>query len=96
MLTRLKRIIRLSKYEDPILERLQSLQVAIEDNQRLSNNGLAFDPSKFSDEDASVLSGEAKGEYLPDMTESEVLAYERNERMGWKNFKLPWQHESSE
>lgn len=31
-----------------------------------------------------------KGEFLPDMTESEVLDYERKERLGWKEFKLPW------
>lgn len=35
--------------------------------------------------------GDGKAEFLPDMTEQEVLDYERNERLGWKNFKLPWQ-----
>lgn len=32
-----------------------------------------------------------RGEFLPDMSEDEVLDYERKERMGWKDFKLPWQ-----
>lgn len=35
---------------------------------------------------------DVKGEFLPDMTEEEVLAYERNERLGWKKLTdhLPW------
>ncbi len=33
-----------------------------------------------------------KGEFLPDMTEEEVLDYERKERLGWKAFKLPWKN----
>lgn len=33
--------------------------------------------------------GDGKAEFLPDMSEAEVLDYERNERLGWKNFKLP-------
>lgn len=37
-----------------------------------------------------VVRAEPKGEFLPDMTDDEVLKYEHDER-GWKNFKLPWQ-----
>ncbi len=36
---------------------------------------------------------EDKGGFFPDMTDDEVLQYERNERLGWKNFKLPWQEQ---
>lgn len=31
-----------------------------------------------------------KGGFFADMTEDEVLQYERDERLGWKNFKVPW------
>ncbi len=36
-----------------------------------------------------------KGEFLPDMTDDEVLEYERKERLGWKNFKLPWKKDET-
>ncbi len=35
-----------------------------------------------------------RGEFLPDMTDAEVLEYERTERLGWKNFRLPWQKQN--
>lgn len=38
---------------------------------------------------------DVKGEFLPDMSDDEVLDYERNERLGWKGFKLPWQNETT-
>lgn len=49
--------------------------------------------SAYSDEPGlkPLTEAEAQGEFLSDMSESEVLDYERKERMGWKNFKLPWQ-----
>lgn len=40
--------------------------------------------------------GDGKAEFLPDMTDAEVLEYERNERLGWKHFKLPWQNDDTQ
>ncbi len=39
----------------------------------------------------TLVAGNEKGEFLPDMSDDEVLDYERKERMGWKELKLPWQ-----
>lgn len=98
MLKRLRQIARLSKYDDPILERIDALAAAIEENKKLSSNGSLFDLSDLQDRAASRLlatvervAGKPDGEFLPDMSEQEVLEYERTERLGWKNFKLPWQ-----
>ncbi len=34
--------------------------------------------------------GDGKAEFLPDMDEATLLEWQRNEDLGWKNFKLPW------
>lgn len=51
-----------------------------------SENASLIEPGKVF-----ILPSDQKGEFLPDMTEAEVLDYERKERLGWKAFKLPWQ-----
>ncbi len=107
MLKRLRQIVRLSKYDDPILERIDTLAAAIEEAKRLSNNGVVPEGFEWTGElkpidqdpnvkmvtafvSASKKAFEDKGEFLPDMTEDEVLAYERAERDGWKKFRLPF------
>ncbi len=87
MLNRLKQILKLSKYDDSVLERLESLSDSIEAHPR----PVAELVDEAYEENAQILmESSLKGEFLPDMTESEVLAYERNERLGWKKLKLPW------
>lgn len=106
MLQRLKRLLRRNREpqgfkwtgwvkavdQDPSIEmrpisitreQLEEAYRVITENLELQNNGIAFDPNKIE--------GDGKAEFLPELTEEEVLEEERQERLGWKHFKLPWQ-----
>ncbi len=81
MPNRLKKLWKASKLPESVLDDVVVFQAALERGDFKLAEGIS---DKLDD------SVEEKGEFFPDMTESEVLDYERKERMGWKGFKLPW------
>lgn len=89
MFNRFKKIVIASKLSD------DALNFVVEQQDKLVSGEIAVRivaaGESLSNGDAVVLEDNTKGEFLPDMTDAEVLEYERNERLGWKNFKLPWQ-----
>lgn len=88
MLKRLKNLVRnLRRLSESDLTEVvgdASFYVTKQGFDALSGSGLRYGPT-------AINPPQAKGEFLPDMTDEEVLEYERAERLGWKNFKLPWQ-----
>lgn len=85
MLSRLKKLLIASSLPDGVLDDIVVFHDALERGDIKLAEGKAND---------LIEAAPAKGEFLSDMTEEEILAYERNERLGWKNFKLPWRHDS--
>lgn len=77
MLNRLKNLLALSKYEPK--------EVRTFDLANINGEVKSLGPVKHT---VLVDSTSEKGEFLSDMTEEEVLAYEREERLGWKGFKI--------
>lgn len=82
MLSRLKKLLTRKPKRDIINVPLDVTTLSIEQLESL----LAL----MKDEQTTDVSTE-KGEFLSDMTDEETLQYERNERLGWKGLKLPWQ-----
>lgn len=83
-LKRLKNIWRLSETPDLVDEIAQRINAAPDSQLQLLKEVAPFLNN------VQRIEGDGKAEFLPDMTEDEVLQYERSERAGWKDFKLPW------
>lgn len=83
MPNRLKKLWKASKLPESVLDDVVVFQGALERGEFKLAEGAA---DKLDD------SVQEKGEFLPDMSEAEVLEYERNERLGWKKLinHLPW------
>ncbi len=86
MLRRLKNLWRLSGFEDlkKIVDDSVTEVVAGNYDDIVSGKARSGFPSL-------TVEGDGKAEFLPDMDEDTLLEWQRNEDLGWKNFKLPWQ-----
>jgi hypothetical protein len=89
MLNRLKKILKATKLSDTALDFVVAQQ------DRLVSGEIEVRVVKTNEPIAVgnlvEVVDNTKGEFLPDMSDEEVLDYERKERLGWKEFKLPWQ-----
>lgn len=100
MLNRLRKLLLLSKLNDAHLDYVLSVAKGVATEVQHGNvidevGNVDFDKMEALLHPALKWNPlpDTKGEFLSDMSEEEVLAYERNERLGWKNLKMPWRGE---